>query len=108
MIFTDILRYVFTDIPLSAIMKEKGLCMRQRERTRVTVDFPQDEHKRLKAVAALMGVSMQQYIIGCVEEKLYSENVPNAKTRKVFKETDEAKNLNACENVNDLIKKLGK
>ena len=63
--------------------------MRREEKTRVTVDFPRNEHRRLKAVAALSGVSMQQYIIGCVEEKLYSENIPNAKTRKVFKKTDE-------------------
>ena len=82
--------------------------MRREAKTRVTVDFPRTEHRRLKAVAALTGVSMQQYIIGCVEEKLYSENIPNAKTRKVFKKTDEGKNLNAFETVDDLIKKLGK
>lgn len=79
----------------------------RQSKTRVTVDFPQEEHKRLKAVAALLGVSMQEYIIGCVEEKLYSENIPNAKTLKVFRETEEGRGLNACKNVDDLIKKLG-
>jgi antitoxin component of RelBE/YafQ-DinJ toxin-antitoxin module len=41
------------------------------------------------------------------EEKLYSENVPNAKTLRVFQATEEGKGLNACEDVDDLIKKLG-
>lgn len=78
-----------------------------KDTTRVTVDFPQEEHKRLKAVAALMGVSIKDYIIICVEEKLFSQNIPNRKTRKVFEETDQGKNLTACENVEDLIEKLG-
>lgn len=77
-----------------------------KNKTRVTVDFPQSEHKRLKAVSALMGMSMQEYIIGCVEEKLY-EATPNAKTKKVFKETDEGKGLKAAKDVNDLKKQLG-
>jgi antitoxin component of RelBE/YafQ-DinJ toxin-antitoxin module len=75
--------------------------------TRVTVDFPNEEHKRLKAVAALMGMSIKDYIILCVEEKIFSKNIPNKKTKKVFEETDRGKNLTACENVDDMIEKLG-
>ena len=75
--------------------------------TRVTVDFPQEEHKRLKAVAALMGMSIKDYIILCVEEKIFSKNIPNKKTKKIFEETDQGKNLTACENVDDMIEKLG-
>lgn len=77
-----------------------------QDTTRVTVDFPNDEHKRLKAVAALLGVSIKDYIIFCVEEMLYSKNIPNKKTKKVFAETDEGKNLTACKNIDDLIEKL--
>lgn len=78
-----------------------------RDTTRVTVDFPHEEHRRLKAVAALMGVSIKDYIIICVEEKMFSKNIPNSKTRRVFEDTDQGKNLTACENVDDLIHKLG-
>jgi antitoxin component of RelBE/YafQ-DinJ toxin-antitoxin module len=75
--------------------------------TRVTVDFPHEEHKRLKAVAALMGMSIKDYIILCVEEKIFSKNIPNKKTKKIFEETDQGKNLTACENVDDMLEKLG-
>ena len=75
--------------------------------TRVTVDFPNEEHKRIKAVAALMGMSIKDYIILCVEEKIFSKNIPNKKTKKVFEQTDQGKNLTACANVDDIIEKLG-
>jgi hypothetical protein len=75
--------------------------------TRVTVDFPNEEHKRLKAVAALMWLSIKDYIILCVEEKIFSKNRPNKKTRKVFEQTDQGKNLTACADIDDMIEKLG-
>ena len=78
-----------------------------KTKTRVTVDFPIDEHRRLKAVSAILGISMQEYIITCVEENLYSKNIPNQETLKVFKETDEGKNLNVYKSVDELIKKFG-
>ena len=40
-----------------------------KKTTRVTVDFPSKKHKRLKALAALEGVSLQEFIRSCVEEK---------------------------------------
>jgi hypothetical protein len=81
--------------------------MKRKTKTRVTVDFPVEEHKRLKAMAAILGISMQEYIITCVEENLYSENVPNAETLNVFMETDEGKNLKKYKNIDELIKKFG-
>lgn len=78
-----------------------------KDTTRVTVDFPNEEHKRLKAVAALMGLSIKDYIIFCVEEKIFSRNRPNNKTKKVFEQTDQGENLTACANVDDMIEKLG-
>lgn len=79
----------------------------RKERTRVTVDFPLEEHRRLKAVSALMGLSMQEYIIECVEEKLYSTNIPNAKTRKAIEDVEKGKGTKAAKDVDDLKKQLG-
>lgn len=41
------------------------------------------------------------------EKIIYSKNIPNAVTLKVFKDTEEGKNLIRCKDVNDLIEKLG-
>jgi len=38
--------------------------------TRVTVDIPIEKHKHLKAVAALKGSTLQEFILTCVEEKM--------------------------------------
>ena len=55
--------------------------------------MPFDEHKRLKAMAAFMGVSLKDLVLNCLRETLLSENEPNEESLKVFKETDEGKGL---------------
>lgn len=49
--------------------KPKRKLTSSKRTTRVTVDFPANKHKRLKALAALEGVSLQEFIRSCVEEK---------------------------------------
>ena len=44
---------------------------RPRRTTRVTVDMPFEKHKRLKAVAALKGETLQEFILTCVDEKIH-------------------------------------
>lgn len=75
--------------------------------TRLTFELPSVDHKKLKAIAALAGVSLKDLILTCLKENLLSENIPNEETVTVFKETDEGKNLVHYKNVNDLIDKLG-
>ena len=38
--------------------------------TRMTIDFPAHKHKELKAVSALLGVPMKEFVLSCVLEKL--------------------------------------
>lgn len=73
---------------------------------RITVNLPIGEHRKLKTMVALLGMSIQEFVRACVEEKLYSDNIPNAKTRKVLKEIKSGKNLTACKSVEELLKKL--
>ena len=77
-----------------------------QENTRLTFELPVVDHKKLKAIAALSGVSLKDLILNCLKENLLSENTPNEKTLKVFKETDEGKNLVHYKDINDLIDKL--
>lgn len=49
-----------------------------RRTTRVTVDMPSEKHKRLKALAALKGETLQEFILTCVDERIHE---PSAKTK---------------------------
>jgi hypothetical protein len=78
-----------------------------KEKTRITIDLPTEEHRRLKAVSALMGLSMQEYIIECVEARLYSANSPNATTRKAIEDVEKGEGVRTAKDVDDLRKQLG-
>jgi hypothetical protein len=75
--------------------------------SRMTIDLPPEEHKRLKAVAALMGVPLKDLVLNCLRRHILSENIPNAETLKSFRETEEGKNLVYFKDVEDLIQTLG-
>jgi len=77
-----------------------------QDHTRLTFELPVVDHKRLKAIAALAGVSLKDLILTCLKENLLSESIPNEETIKVFKETDKRKNLTHYKDVDDLLDKL--
>lgn len=79
----------------------------RQDYTRLTFELLAVDHKKLKAIAALAGISLKDLILTCLKENLLSENVPNEETIKVFKETDERKNLIHYKNADELIDKLG-
>jgi antitoxin component of RelBE/YafQ-DinJ toxin-antitoxin module len=79
----------------------------RHEHARMTIDMPFEEHKRLKAMAAFMGVTLKDLVLSCLRDHLLSENEPNDETLKAFKETDEGKGLVRCKDFNDFIDKLG-
>lgn len=81
--------------------------MNHQDHTRLTFQLPAVYHKKLKAIAALSGVSLKDLILECLKENLLNEDVPNEETIRVFKDTDEGKNLVHYKNADDLIDKLG-
>ncbi len=81
--------------------------MTSHAHSRMTIDIPPDEHKKLKAVAALLGVPLKDLVLNCLRKYVLSENIPNAETTACFKETDEGKNLVRFKDVEDLINTLG-
>jgi antitoxin component of RelBE/YafQ-DinJ toxin-antitoxin module len=74
---------------------------------RMTIDMPIEEHKKLKAMAAFMGLSLKALILTCVRDHLLSYNEPNEETLEAFKETDEGKGLIHCDSFDDFVAKLG-
>ncbi len=79
----------------------------KNELSRITVDIPKVDHKKLKAMAALTSRSMREIIITSIEEYLNSANCPNKVTLKAIEDAEQGKGLTASKDVKDLFKKLG-
>ncbi len=82
--------------------------------TRVTVDIPTIDHKKLKMIAAYHGKSMREIFVELIERGLeyYQEcsesHIPNEVTGKALEDVKNRKGLKNAESVEDLFKKLGK
>jgi plasmid stability protein len=74
---------------------------------RITVDIPAEDHKRLKALAAVLGKSMREIVSDWIHENLYSENVPNTATFKAVDNIEKGKDLVEAKDAQDLFRKLG-
>ena len=57
----------------------------KKRTTRVTVDFPQAQHRKLKAMAALEGVSLQEFIRSRVVEDVEGENVLDSELKPILR-----------------------
>ncbi|WP_194848197.1 hypothetical protein [Candidatus Neptunochlamydia vexilliferae] len=75
------------------------------ETKRITLDIPEDLHRKLKAVAALMGMTLKEYILGCVEDKTFNRE-PTETLWQAMEDSRRGENLNEYVDVNDLFKKL--
>jgi len=74
---------------------------------RMTIDIPAEDHKRLKALAAVLGKSMREIISDWIHGNLYSENTPNAATMKAIDSVEKGKDLVEAKDAQDLFRKLG-
>lgn len=82
----------------------------KNELSRITIEIPKTEHKKLKARAAVLGKSMKEIILDLIKknnECIYSDHKPNKETLKSLKNIEEGKNLTKIENLDALSKKLG-
>ncbi len=81
--------------------------------TRVTVDIPTVDHKKLKMLAAYQGKSMREIFVELIERGLeeYSEcpkdHTPNEVTKKALDNIKTKKGLQKADTVEELFKKLG-
>ena len=81
--------------------------MDKKELSRITIDMPIADHKRLKAVAAILGKSMRDVVMDSIKEHLHQVKVPNKKTLKAIANIETGKDLVKAKNAKDLFKKLG-
>jgi antitoxin component of RelBE/YafQ-DinJ toxin-antitoxin module len=79
----------------------------KNELSRITIDIPKLDHKKLKAMAAILGKSMQTIVRELIEECLKSSHYPNKTTIKAIKDAQAGKGLVKSDSLDDLFKKLG-
>lgn len=77
--------------------------------SRLSIDIPKSQHKRLKKLSVDLGLSMRQIILDALEsiECRYGNHIPNEETIKSIEDVKARKNLIEAENIEDLFKKLG-
>ncbi len=86
----------------------------RKTNTRVTVDIPTIDHKKLKLLAAYQGKSMRKIFIELIEQGLeqYQEcshnHTPNDVTKKALESTKLKKGLKKAGTVEELFEKLAK
>ncbi len=74
--------------------------------TRMSIDVPLKDHKRIKIMAAAEGLVSGEFVIECIHERIYPEKIPNKKTRKAMEDSRKAKTKKA-KNFDDLCDQLG-
>lgn len=62
----------------------------KKKTTRVTVDFPEAQHRKLKAIAALEGVTLQDYIHSRAIKDLDDTIISNGDLKPVIKKNKKA------------------
>lgn len=82
-----------------------------KELTRLTLDIPTSEHRKLKSIAALTGKSMKDILLEAFEyiniECMTSNHQPNNDTIKVLQEIEKLENLVNEKQTEIINKKLG-
>ena len=74
---------------------------------RMTIDIPAEDHKRLKALAAMLGKSMREIVSDWIHGNLHGGKKLNTTTMKAIKNIEKGKNLVEAKDVEDLFRKLG-
>ena len=74
--------------------------------TRMSIDVPPQDHRRIKILAAAAGATLREFVIDCIHDRIYLEKQPNKKTRKAMEEARGGK-VKKAKNFDDLCKQLG-
>jgi ribosomal 50S subunit-associated protein YjgA (DUF615 family) len=75
--------------------------------SRITIDIPTIDHKKLKALAALQGRSMREIVIESIEEHLSNVKGLNKETLKALANIEKGRDLIEAKDAEDLFRKLG-
>ena len=76
--------------------------------TRMSIDVRLQDHKRIKMLAAAEGISIREFVIECISDKIYPEKAkhPNKTTRKAMESARKGKAIKA-KDFDEICKKIG-
>ena len=77
----------------------------QADLSRLTIDISKKTHTRLKAMAALQGKSMREYVSDLIRKAVYNK-IPNQETLQAIADVEEEKDLVKSKDAIDLFDKL--
>lgn len=73
--------------------------------SKLTIELPIAEHKRLKTAALMMGISMKDLVIVSFEDFMHRK--PNKVTEKAMKQAETGKGVKRFKSLDALLKDLG-
>ena len=77
-----------------------------KKTTRMSIDVSLKDHTRIKVLAAAEGLSVKEFVIECINERIHPEKKPNTKTRKAMEDARKGKTIKA-KDMAELYKQLG-
>ena len=74
--------------------------------TRMSIDIPQRDHRRLKMLANAYGLSLKEFVLNQLDPILHPEKIPSKSTKKAIQKIERGEGLISCTDVDDLLNKL--
>ena len=78
--------------------------------SRLTIDIPNEDHRRLKSGAATLGKSMRELVCEALHSYLLCTpdrpSIPNEETLQAMENVENGKELVVCNDVEDMFHKL--
>ena len=74
--------------------------------SRLTIDIPNEDHRRLKSMAAMLGKPMREVVCDLLHCNLYIPSTPNEETLQSMENVENGKELIVCDDIDDVFHKL--
>ncbi len=82
---------------------------RKEETSRIIIEIPKEQHRKLKSRAALLGKTMREMVLESLEATdacASSDHIPNAQTKKALNNIKNKKDVTEI-SLDEFAKKLG-
>ncbi|KPK32760.1 MAG: hypothetical protein AMS24_03170 [Chlamydiae bacterium SM23_39] len=81
--------------------------MATKSTTKLSIEMPTKEHKKLKILADAMGISLKNFVLNALEYVLYPNKKPNKETIKAIEKIERGEGLIHCDSIEDFWYKAG-
>ena len=80
----------------------------QDNKSRISLSCKPEEHIKIKVFAALCSMTISEYIMDCVRDKIYEDDgkIPNKETAKALEESAKGKGIKSYASIGELFEDL--